>query len=139
MINANEGGYFPYTPAATLLRGLRTSVDMLLEEGLDNVFARHTRLANGVRAAVDAWGLKNCAQSPDIFSDTVTAIMVGDGYDANMVIQTAYKKYGVSLGAGLSKEVAGKVFQDRALGVVERDYGSSSFRWCRTGHERRRH
>ena len=115
MITANEGGYFPYTPAATLLRGLRTSVDMLLEEGLDNVFARHTRLANGVRAAVDAWGLKNCAQSPDIFSDTVTAIMVGDGYDANSVIQTAYKKYGVSLGAGLSK-VAGKVFRIGHLG-----------------------
>ena len=115
MITANEGGYFPYTPAATLLRGLRTSVDMLLEEGLDNVFARHTRLAGGVRAAVDAWGLKNCAQSPDIFSDTVTAIMVGDGYDANSVIQTAYKKYGVSLGAGLSK-VAGKVFRIGHLG-----------------------
>ncbi len=115
MITANDGGYFPYTPAATLLRGLRTSIDMLLEEGLDNVFARHTRLANGVRAAVDAWGLKNCAQSPDIFSDTVTAIMVGDDYDANMVIQTAYKKYGVSLGAGLSK-VAGKVFRIGHLG-----------------------
>ena len=115
MITANDGGYFPYTPAATLLRGLRTSIDMLLEEGLDNVFARHTRLANGVRAAVDAWGLKNCAQSPDIFSDTVTAIMVGDDYDANMVIQTAYKKYGVSLGAGLSK-VTGKVFRIGHLG-----------------------
>lgn len=115
MITANEGGYFPYTPAATLLRGLRTSVDMLLEEGLENVFARHTRLANGVRAAVQAWGLKNCAQSPEIFSDTVTAIMVGDDCDANMVIQTAYKKYGVSLGAGLSK-VAGKVFRIGHLG-----------------------
>ncbi len=115
MITANEGGYFPYTPAATLLRGLRTSVDMLLEEGLDHVFARHTRLANGVRAAVDAWGLRNCAQTPDIFSDTVTAIMVSEDFDANQVIQTAYKKYGVSLGAGLSK-VAGKVFRIGHLG-----------------------
>ncbi len=115
MIAANDSGYFPYTPAVTLMRGLRTSVDMLLEEGLDNVFARHTRLANGVRAAVHAWGLEICARSPDIFSDTVTAIVVDDDCDANRVIQTAYKKYGVSLGAGLSK-VAGKVFRIGHLG-----------------------
>jgi alanine-glyoxylate transaminase / serine-glyoxylate transaminase / serine-pyruvate transaminase len=115
MQKANAQGYFPYTPAATLLRGLRTSVDMLLEEGLDNVFARHHRLAGGVRAAVAAWGLCNCAQSPEWHSDTVTAIMVPEGFDANEVIKTAYNRYDLSLGSGLSK-VAGKVFRIGHLG-----------------------
>lgn len=115
MATANDAGYFPYTPAATLLRGLRTSVDMLLEEGLDNVFARHHRLAGGVRRAVAAWGLRNCAESADIHSDTVTAIKVADGTNANDVIQAAYNNYGVSLGAGLG-QVAGKVFRIGHLG-----------------------
>lgn len=115
MRKTNEQGYFPYTPAATLLRGLRKSVDMLLDEGLENVFARHNRLASGVRAAVDAWGLKMCAQDPEWYSDTVTAIMVPEGFDANDVIRTAYHRYDLSLGAGLSK-VAGKVFRIGHLG-----------------------
>ena len=115
MIKANAQGYFPYTPVATLLRGLRASVDMLLEEGLHNVFARHNRLAGGVRAAVAAWGLRNCAQGPEWFSDTVTAILVPDGFDANEVIKTAYKRYDLSLGAGLNK-VAGRVFRIGHLG-----------------------
>ena len=115
MINTNAQGYFPYTPAATLLRGLRASVDMLLDEGLDNVFARHHRLAEGVRRAVSAWGLTTCAQGPEWHSDTVTAIMVPEGVDANEVIKTAYYKYDLSLGAGLS-QVAGKVFRIGHLG-----------------------
>ncbi len=115
MIKANAGGYFPYTPAATLLRGLRASVDLLLEEGLENVFARHHRLAGGVRMAVDAWGLKNCAQGPAWYSDTVTAIVVPEGFNANDVIRTAYDRYDLSLGGGLSK-LAGKVFRIGHLG-----------------------
>ena len=115
MLKNNAQGYFPYTPAATLLRGLRASVDMLLEEGLDNVFARHRRLATAVRAAVDAWGLRNCAHGPEWFSDTVTAIMVPEGFDANDVIRTAYERYDLSLGGGLNK-VAGKVFRIGHLG-----------------------
>ncbi|MEM9138690.1 MAG: aminotransferase class V-fold PLP-dependent enzyme [Pseudomonadota bacterium] len=115
MEKTNAQGYFPYTPAATLLRGLRKSVDMLMDEGLENVFARHHRLASGVRAAVDAWGLKMCAEGPEWYSDTVTAIMVPDGFDANDVIKTAYHSYDLSLGAGLSK-VAGKVFRIGHLG-----------------------
>ena len=115
MIKANAQGYFPYTPAVTLLRGLRASVDMLLDEGLQNVFARHNRLAGGVRAAVDAWGLRNCAQAPQWHSDTVTAILVPEGFDANEVIKTAYYRYDLSLGGGLSK-VAGKVFRIGHLG-----------------------
>jgi alanine-glyoxylate transaminase/serine-glyoxylate transaminase/serine-pyruvate transaminase len=115
MLRNNAQGYFPYTPAATLLRGLRASVDMLLEEGLDQVFARHRRLANAVRVAVDAWGLRNCAHGPEWFSDTVTAIMVPQGFDANDVIRTAYDRYELSLGGGLNK-VAGKVFRIGHLG-----------------------
>ncbi len=115
MLKSNAQGYFPYTPAATLLRALRASVDMLLEEGLDNVFARHRRLAGAVRAAVDAWGLRNCAQGPEWYSDTVTAVLVPEGFDANDVIKTAYNRYDLSLGGGLNK-VAGKVFRIGHLG-----------------------
>ena len=75
MMKMNDQGYFPYTPAVTLLRGLRASIDMLHSEGLSNVASRHNRLASGVRAAVDAWGLKNCAVAPKWHSDTVTAIL----------------------------------------------------------------
>jgi alanine-glyoxylate transaminase/serine-glyoxylate transaminase/serine-pyruvate transaminase len=115
MLKSNAQGYFPYTPAATLLRGLRASVDMLLEEGLPNVFARHRRLAGAVRAAVAAWGLRPCADAPHLYSDTVTAVVVPDGFDANDVIKTAYERYDLSLGGGLNK-VAGKVFRIGHLG-----------------------
>ena len=115
MMKMNDQGYFPYTPAVTLLRGLRASIDMLRSEGLSNVFSRHNRLASGVRAAVDAWGLRNCAVAPKWHSDTVTAILVPEKYDANDVINAAYHNYGVSLGGGLGK-VAGKVFRIGHLG-----------------------
>src|SRR5215467_4697109 len=115
MLKANAQGYFPYTPAATLMRGLRAAVDMLLEEGLPNVFARHNRLADAVRAAVDAWGLRPCAQGPEWYSDTVTAIVVPEGVEANDVIRTAYHRYDLSLGTGLSK-LNGKVFRIGHLG-----------------------
>lgn len=115
MLKANADGYFPYTPAVTLLHGLRAAVDMLLEEGLDNVHARHNRLAEGVRQAVAAWGLKPCAAGPEWHSDTVTAIVVPEGFNANDVIKAAYDRYDLSLGGGLSK-VAGKVFRIGHLG-----------------------
>lgn len=115
MIKTNAQGYFPYTPATTLLRGLRASVDLLLAEGVENVWARHNRLARGVRAAVSGWGLSLCAEEPQWYSDTVSAILVPEGFDANEVIQIAYHRYNLSLGAGLSK-VAGKVFRIGHLG-----------------------
>jgi len=115
MMKMNDQGYFPYTPAATLLRGLRASVDLLHSEGLANVALRHNRLASGVRAAVDAWGLKNCALASKWHSDTVTAIVVPEKFDANDIINAAYYNYGVSLGGGLGK-VAGKVFRIGHLG-----------------------
>ncbi len=82
MIKANANGFFPYTPATIMLRGLRASVDMLLEEGLDKVFARHHRMAEAVRRAVAAWGLKLVAKAPKWHSDTVSAIYVPKGSTA---------------------------------------------------------
>ncbi|MFK7854012.1 MAG: aminotransferase class V-fold PLP-dependent enzyme [Granulosicoccus sp.] len=115
MSKANATGYFPYTPPMSLIRGLRVSVDMLLEEGLETVFARHHHHAEGVRRAVAAWGLQLCAKEQKWQSDTVSAICVPEGHDANKLIQHAYQRYGLSLGAGLSV-VAGKVFRIGHLG-----------------------
>ena len=114
-INANKDGFFPYTPSVPMLRGLRASIDLLMDEGLENVFARHHRLAEGVRKAVKAWGLKPCAKTPKWYSDTVTAIEVPPNVNAAEVIHIAYHRYNISLGAGLSK-VAGKVFRIGHLG-----------------------
>ena len=115
MIKANATGYFPYTPAIPLLYGLRESLDMLFEEGLDDVFARHRRLADGVRAAVRAWGLKLCARAPKWHSDTVSAILVPDGFNAADVIDVAFRRYNLALGAGLAR-VAGKLYRIGHLG-----------------------
>lgn len=115
MARMNADGWFPYTPAMTLLRGLRESVDMLLEEGLSNVFARHRRYAEAVRTAVTAWNLKLCAVDPRTYSDTVSAICVPPGMDSNVVVRNAYERYNLSLGQGLT-EVAGKVFRIGHLG-----------------------
>jgi len=118
MIKINDLGYFPYTPATQLLRGLRASLDLLQAEGLDNVFARHTRLAEGVRKAVAAWGLKLCAKEPKWHSDTVSAILVPEGVDSAQVVKTAFYRYNLSLGVGLNK-VAGKVFRIGHLGALD--------------------
>lgn len=115
MSKLNKQGYFPYTPPMPLLRGLRVSVDRLMEEGLDNVFARHHRLATGTRRAVAAWGLSLCAQKPQWYSDTVTAICVPEHIDSAAIIKNAYSEYQLSLGAGLG-QVAGKVFRIGHLG-----------------------
>ncbi|SNB76823.1 serine-glyoxylate aminotransferase apoenzyme [Arboricoccus pini] len=115
MISANKDGYFPYTPPLPLLYGLRTALDMLFEEGLDNVIARHHRLAEGVRQAVAAWGLDLCAKAPNWHSDTVSAVMVPQGFNAADVIRQAYTRYNLALGAGLS-QVAGKLFRIGHLG-----------------------
>ena len=117
MMRTNKDGYFPYTPATTLLRGLRASLDMLLAEGLDNVYARHRRLAEGARLGVAAWGLEICAREPRWHSDTVTAVCVPAGFNSDDVVRTAYDRYRMSLGAGLSK-VAGKVFRIGHIGNV---------------------
>ncbi|MER9127579.1 aminotransferase class V-fold PLP-dependent enzyme [Mesorhizobium sp. M0959] len=115
MIKANDTGYFPYTPATQLLRGLRASLDLIAEEGLENIFARHHRLAGGVRKAVDAWGLHLCAKEPKWHSDTVSAILVPEDIDSAAVVRRAHQAYNTALGVGLSK-VAGKVFRIGHLG-----------------------
>jgi len=116
MVKSNATGYFPYTPSLPLLYGLRESLTILAEEGLENVFHRHGFLAGGVRAAVlDGWKLKLCAVEPKWYSDTVSAIMVPEGINAADVIAHAFKRYNLSLGAGLSK-VAGKLFRIGHLG-----------------------
>jgi alanine-glyoxylate transaminase/serine-glyoxylate transaminase/serine-pyruvate transaminase len=114
-MKANATGYFPYTPALPLLHGLRESLAMLEEEGLENVFARQRHLANGTRAAVSAWGLKLCAKEPKWHSDTVSAIMVPRGVNGAEVIDRAYRRYNLALGAGLS-QMAGKLFRIGHLG-----------------------
>ncbi len=114
MMNQNKDGYTPYTAPTPMLHGLRKSLDMLLEEGMENVYARHARLAEGTRRAISAWGLRLCAQ-PGFESDTVSAIVVPEHKDARDVISTAYNKYNISLGAGLT-EVAGKLFRIGHMG-----------------------
>ena len=113
-INSNKDGYTPYTASSPMLHGLRASLDLLFEEGLENVYARHYRLAEGVRRAVAAWGLKICAV-PGVESDTVTAILVPEDKDARDVISTAFNKYNISLGAGLA-QLSGKVFRIGHIG-----------------------
>jgi alanine-glyoxylate transaminase / serine-glyoxylate transaminase / serine-pyruvate transaminase len=115
MIKANATGYFPYTPSIPLLYGLRESLAMLFEEGLDHVYARHHRLAEGCRRAVAAWGLTVCARQPKWNSDTVTAVMVPPGANGADVIDVAFRRYDLALGAGLS-EMAGKLFRIGHLG-----------------------
>ncbi|MCL4130317.1 UNVERIFIED_CONTAM: hypothetical protein GTU68_031798 [Idotea baltica] len=112
---ANNG--FPYTPPVGLMNGLKLSLDMLLGEGLDNVHARHRRIAEGVRLATRAWGLDLCAASPDLYSDTVSAIRTPEGFDATEIVTRAASEYGMAFGVGLG-EVAGKVFRIGHLGSL---------------------
>lgn len=117
MLAANETGGFPYTPPLQLIYGLKESLSMLFEEGLENVYARHYRLAEGVRQAVSAWGLELCARSPELYSDTVSAIYVPDGFDSNRLTEHAFNTYGVSFGIGLG-EMNGRAFRIGHLGSL---------------------
>jgi len=118
MGDANAKGGFPYTPPLQLLHGLGESLKMLLdEEGLEQVFARHRRIASGIRAAVDAWGLTLCAKSPDLHSDTVSAVYVPDGFDSDELVNHLFDTYQVSFGVGLG-EMAGRAFRIGHLGSM---------------------
>tara|TARA_B100000470_G_C19789142_1_gene391326 strand:- start:12 stop:1193 length:1182 start_codon:yes stop_codon:yes gene_type:complete len=114
-IKTNDLGYFPYTPPMNLLRGLRESVNMLMEEGLENVFVRHNRMANAVRAAVSAWGMSPIAKEERWYSDTVTAVKVPEGFDGNEVVRHAYNYYNLALSISLAK-IAGQAFRIGHLG-----------------------
>jgi alanine-glyoxylate transaminase/serine-glyoxylate transaminase/serine-pyruvate transaminase len=115
MIGPNETGYFPYTPATNLLYGLNEAVDMLHEEGLDNVFARHARHGVAARAAVRAWGLEVLCAQQGQESGVLTAVMMPEGHSADEFRATTLKHFDMSLGNGLSK-IADKVFRIGHLG-----------------------
>ncbi|WP_257168535.1 alanine--glyoxylate aminotransferase family protein [Bradyrhizobium sp. SRS-191] len=115
MLKLNANGFFPYTPATNLLYGLREAIAMLLEEGLDQVFARHLRLAAATRAAVEHWGLEVLCQAPEDYSPVLTAVLMPPGHNADEFRQVVLDNFNMSLGSGLSK-VAGKVFRIGHLG-----------------------
>ncbi|MBC9245824.1 aminotransferase class V-fold PLP-dependent enzyme [Paracoccus sp. 11-3] len=117
MVKGYAANGFPYTPPVGLLNGLKVATDMLLEEGLENVFARHHRIAEGVRRAISAWGLQLCAARPALYSDTITAIRTPEGFDANRIVGHALNTYDVAFGTGLG-DVAGKVFRIGHLGSL---------------------
>jgi len=117
MLKGYPANGYPYTPSVGLLNGLKLSTELLLGEGLENVFARHKRIATGVRAAVKAWGLRTCAKDELFSSDTVTAVQTPAGFDGGKVVTHAAQKYGVAFGAGLG-DVAGKVFRIGHLGCM---------------------
>jgi len=117
MAGANKKGGYPYTPPIQLMHGLGESLKMLLDEGLENVYARHHRMAEGVREAVRAWGLELCAKGPELYSDTVSTIYVPKGFDSDTLTHHAFDAYRVSFGIGLG-ELAGKAFRIGHLGSL---------------------
>lgn len=117
MLRSYATGGYPYTPAVGLIAGLAHAVELLENEGMAAVYARHHRLAEGVRRAIAAWGMVPCAVTPDLYSDTVTAVVVPNGCNGTDLVQLAAKKYGVAYGVGLG-EVAGKVFRIGHLGML---------------------
>jgi alanine-glyoxylate transaminase/serine-glyoxylate transaminase/serine-pyruvate transaminase len=115
MLGPNRNGYFPFTPATTLLYGLREALAMLHEEGLANVFRRHQRHAEATRTAVRTWGLEIVCEDPREYSNSLTAVFMPQGHDADQLRSIILENFDMSLGAGLSK-LAGKVFRIGHLG-----------------------
>ena len=115
MLSTNANGWFPYTPATNLIYGLNEACDMLLEEGLDAVCARHTRHAEATRAAANAWDLEILCRDSTAYSSVLTALVMPEGHDADAFRKVALENFNLSLGQGLSK-VAGKVFRIGHLG-----------------------
>jgi alanine-glyoxylate transaminase/serine-glyoxylate transaminase/serine-pyruvate transaminase len=117
MLNMNKVGFFPYTPATQMLHGLNVGIEMLHEEGLDNVFARHQRLAEATRRAVKAWGLENLNKNPNQLSPTITAILLPEGHDADKFRALALDTFNISYGASFGP-YAGKYFRIGHLGDI---------------------
>jgi alanine-glyoxylate transaminase / serine-glyoxylate transaminase / serine-pyruvate transaminase len=115
MLASNQTGYFPYTPSTNLLYGLREALRMLSEEGLQNVFARHCRLAEAARAAVRGWGLEIACERADEYSSVVTTVMMPEGHDSDKLRAVAAERFNLSLGAGLGR-LKGKAFRIGHLG-----------------------
>ena len=117
MRGAYPASGFPYTPPVGLINGLKQACEMLLDEGLEQVFARHARIAEGVRRAVAAWNMQLCARRPALYSNSVSAILTPEGFDANALVAHAATRYNVAYGAGLG-DVAGKLFRIGHLGML---------------------
>jgi alanine-glyoxylate transaminase / serine-glyoxylate transaminase / serine-pyruvate transaminase len=115
MLNANKAGYFPYTPATNMLQGLVVAIDMLHEEGLENVFARHDRLAEATRRAVRAWGLEILCRESKYYSPTITAVLLPEGHDADKVRNLALDHFDISYGMSFGKFL-GRYFRIGHLG-----------------------
>jgi alanine-glyoxylate transaminase / serine-glyoxylate transaminase / serine-pyruvate transaminase len=115
ILKANETGHWPYTPNTNLLYALSESLDMILAEGLDEVFARHCRLAEACRAAVGAWGLEIQCRDPNLYSPVLTGVVMPEGKDADQLRKIIYERFNLSLGAGLGK-AKGKMFRIGHLG-----------------------
>lgn len=134
MIAFNKTGYFPYTPATNLLFGLDAAIDMLLEEGLENVFARHARMAEATRRAVQSWGMENLCTSPRHFSPVLTAVMMPEGHSADAFRSKVLENFNMSLGSGLSK-VADRVFRIGHLGEINELTLVATLAGCEMGFE----
>jgi alanine-glyoxylate transaminase / serine-glyoxylate transaminase / serine-pyruvate transaminase len=117
MLNMNKQSFFPYTPATQMLYGLSVGIDMLHEEGLDNVFARHERLAEATRRAVKAWGLENLNKNAAQYSPTITAVLLPEGHDADKFRALALETFNISYGASFGA-YAGKYFRIGHLGDI---------------------
>jgi alanine-glyoxylate transaminase/serine-glyoxylate transaminase/serine-pyruvate transaminase len=115
MLKDSKAGFFPYTPSTNLLYGLREAIAMLFEEGLENVFARHRRHAETTRRAVQAWGLEVVCLNPAEHSNSLTAVMMPEGYDADALRKVILERFHMSLGTGLGK-LKGKIFRIGHLG-----------------------
>lgn len=115
ILEGNKTGYWPYTPNTNLLYGLSEALDMILGEGLDNVFARHQRWGEGVRKAVQAWGLPIQCAAPDVYSPVLTGVITPAGADADAIRRLIYERFDMSLGTGLGK-VRGRMFRIGHLG-----------------------
>ena len=115
MLDANNNGFFPYTPATNLLYGLREALSMLLDEGLENVFERHRRLAEATRCAVAAWQLELLCLDSAARSHSLTAVQLPEGADADAFRATVLDRFNMSLGNGLGR-LAGRVFRIGHLG-----------------------
>lgn len=115
MLESNRNGYFPYTPATNLLYGLDEALNLLLDEGMDNVIARHKRLAEATRRAVAAWGLENVCLDEKEYCNSTTAVIVPDGHDADHFRKLVLERFDMSLGTGLGK-LKGEIFRIGHIG-----------------------
>jgi alanine-glyoxylate transaminase/serine-glyoxylate transaminase/serine-pyruvate transaminase len=117
MLSNNKNGFFPYTPATNLFYGLREALDIIDEEGLDNIFARHDRLAEATRRAVRAWGLETVCAEPREYSSSVTAVLMPQGHSADAFRKVVLDNFNMALGSGLGR-LADKVFRIGHLASV---------------------